>query len=110
MEDSERDIIEKKRELSQYLFDKGALWSYKKNRRAILHDKELIVTSLSYLELEEMDMLFDIFPYEEVRRVWIEEMVPNDQYYGILNKMLAYLFFGVKDYKKFKEEVCGKMD
>ncbi len=110
MEDSERDIIEKKRELTQYLFEMGALWSYKIDLDTIIPDRELIEKSLIHLEFEEMYLIFDIFPYEKIRQVWIDEMVPNDHYYGVLNKLLAYMFFGVKDYKKFKEEVCGKMD
>lgn len=108
MRSPEEVIIEKKRELSQYLYDKGALWSYKKNRLSILHDTELIEKSLIHLELEEMDMLFDIFPYEKIKQVWIENMVPCDDYYGTLNMVLAYFFFDVKNYRKFRKEVCGK--
>ena len=101
------DILEKKRDLTQYLDDMGALWSYRINYDTILSDKELIVKSLTYLELEEMDLIFDIFSYEIVRQVWIEEMLPSE-YDTILNKRLAYLVFDVKNFKKFKEEICGK--
>ncbi len=110
MKDSELDNIEKKRELTQYLFEMGALWSYKIDLDTILPDRELIEKSLIYLEFEEMYLIFDIFPYEKIRQVWIEDMVPCDHYYGVLNKLLAYLFFNVKNYKEFKEEVCGKKE
>lgn len=106
MRDSDK-IIEKKKALTQYLDDMGALWSYRIGLDTILSDRELIVKSLTYLELEEMDLLFDIFPYETVRDVWIEEMLPSE-YDTILNKILAYLVFDVKNFKKFKEEICGK--
>ena len=60
MRDSDK-IIEKKKALTQYLDDMGALWSYRIELDTILSDRELIVKSLTYLELEEMDLLFDIF-------------------------------------------------
>lgn len=108
MRDSDK-IIEKKKALTQYLDDMGALWSYRIELDTILSDRELIVKSLTYLELEEMDLLFDIFPYETVRDVWIKEMLPSD-YNIILNKILAYLIFEVDNFNEFRKDVCGKMD
>lgn len=108
MRDSDK-IIEKKKALTQYLDDMGALWSYRIELDTILSDKELIVKSLTYLELEEMDLLFDIFPYETVRDVWIKEMLPSD-YDIILNKILAYLIFEVDNFDEFRKDVCGQMD
>ena len=108
MRDSDK-IIEKKKALTQYLDDMGALWSYRIELDTILSDRELIVKSLTYLELEEMDLLFDIFPYETVRDVWIKEMLPSD-YDIILNKILAYLIFEVDNFDEFRKDVCGKMD
>lgn len=108
MRDSDK-IIEKKKALTQYLDDMGALWSYRIGLDTILSDIELIVKSLTYLELEEMDLLFDIFPYETVRDVWIKEMLPSD-YDIILNKILAYLIFEVDNFDEFRKDVCGQMD
>lgn len=108
MRDSDK-IIEKKKALTLYLDDMGALWSYRIELDTILSDRELIVKSLTYLELEEMDLLFDIFPYETVRDVWIKEMLPSD-YDIILNKILAYLIFEVDNFDEFRKDVCGQMD
>jgi hypothetical protein len=108
MIDSDK-IIDKKKALTQYLDDMGALWSYRIELDTILSDRELIVKSLTYLELEEMDLLFDIFPYETVRDVWIKEMLPSD-YDIILNKILAYLIFEVDNFDEFRKDVCGQMD
>ena len=107
MRDSDK-IIEKKKALTQYLDDMGALWSYRIGLDTILSDRELIVKSLTYLELEEMDLLFDIFPYETVRDVWIKELLQSD-YNIILNKILAYIIFEVDNFNKFRKDVCGKM-
>ena len=108
MKNLDENIVKKKIGLSQCLYFKNVLWSYRRNKHARLQDNDLIVTSLTYLELEEMDMLFDIFSYDKVKQVWVEKMVSHDDYYGVLNKMLAYLIFGVKNYNKFREEICGK--
>ena len=108
MKNLDENTVKKKIDLSQYLYFKNVLWSYRRNKHARLQDNDLIVTSLTYLELEEMDMLFDIFSYDKVKQVWVEKMVSHEDYYGVLNKMLAYLIFGIKNYNKFREEVCGK--
>lgn len=108
MENMKEDIIEKKRNLTQYLSERDDSLFYRIGIDTILPDKELIVASLTLLEFEEMYLIFDIFPYEMIREVWIAEMVSVDCYDSVLNKLLAYLFFNVKNYKEFRKEVCGK--
>lgn len=105
------NIVHKKQDLTQYLYEIGALWSYKINSDTVLPDRELIAKSLTYLELEDMWMLWDIYSEEYIRKVWEEDMLPqNEAYMGITNRIVAYVLFHVKDYETYKIQVCGRLD
>jgi hypothetical protein len=82
--------------LSKKLADDGYLWSYKKEDGNILSDDELIEKSLVHLEFEDMYLLFDIFPYKKVKQIWIDKLIVQNEYYNILNKLLAVFFFNIK--------------
>ncbi|MBQ7648712.1 MAG: hypothetical protein IJS92_06520 [Paludibacteraceae bacterium] len=93
--------IAKKQQLSMQLYNSGYLWSYETTGNAILPDEELILNGLSHLEFEEMPMLFDAFPYRQIKQVWQRRMLPYPEYYGTLNMLLAALFFHIKSPKKY---------
>jgi len=94
--------LDKKQSLSKQLYDSGYLWSYQPvDNNAILSDEELILNSLSHLEFEDMPMLFKAFPYRQIKQVWQQRMLPYPDYYGVLNLLLAALFFHIKSPKKY---------
>ncbi|MCQ2082568.1 MAG: hypothetical protein MJZ11_13015 [Lachnospiraceae bacterium] len=56
-------------------------------------------------------MLWDIYSEEYIRKVWEEDMLPqNEAYMGITNRIVAYVLFHVKDYETYKIQVCGRLD
>ena len=62
--------LDKRLLLSKQLYDSGYLWSYKAiGDNAMLSDEELIVNGLSHLEFEDMPLLFEAFPYRQIKRV-----------------------------------------
>ena len=94
--------LAKKQLLSKQLLDSGYLWSYKATSdNAVLPDEELIMNSLTHLEFEDMFMLFEAFPYRQIKQVWQQRMLPYPDYYGVLNLLLAALFFHIKSPKKY---------
>lgn len=94
--------LDKKQLLSKQLYDSGYLWSYKAvGDNAVLPDEELILNSLSHLEFEDMPLLFEAFPYRQIKQVWQKRMLPYPEYYGVLNLLLAALFFHIKSPKKY---------
>ena len=98
----QRNSVAKKQLLSKQLYDSGYLWSYKSvGNNAVLPDEELILSSLSHLEFEDMPMLFAAFPYRQIKQVWQRRMLPYPDYYGTLNLLLAMLFFHIKSPKKY---------
>ena len=94
--------LNKRQSLSKQLYDSGYLWSYRAaGDQAVLPDEELIVNGLSHLEFEDMPMLFEAFPYRQIKHVWQQRMLPYPDYYGTLNMLLAALFFHIKSPKKY---------
>ena len=94
--------LAKKQLLSKQLCDSGYLWSYKTtSNNAMLPDEELILNGLAHLEFEDMSLLFEAFPYRQIKQVWQQRMLPYPDYYGTLNLLLAVLFFHIKSPKKY---------
>lgn len=97
-----KNRLDKRQSLSKQLYDNGYLWSYRTSGdQAMLPDEELILSGLSHLEFEDMPMLFEAFPYRQIKQVWQQRMLPYPDYYGTLNLLLAALFFHIKSPKKY---------
>jgi hypothetical protein len=56
-------------------------------------DETLIEKTLIYLDLEEIDILFKIFPDERIRMVWKERILRQEPLYHNLNKFIAWFYF-----------------
>ncbi len=97
----EGKILSLKVSLTKKLVDEGFLWSYEKKDGVTLSDDELIEKSLIHLEFEDMDLLFSIYPYKKIKQVWIDRLIQQNEYYNILNKLLAALFFNIKKPEKY---------
>ena len=97
-----KDSLDRKQLLLKQLYDSGYLWSYKAvGSNAMLPDEELILNGLAHLEFEDMPLLFAAFPYRQIKQVWQQRMLPYPDYYGVLNLLLAALFFHIKSPKKY---------
>ena len=42
-----------------------------------------------HLDLEDINILFDIYPYVFVKKAWIEHVVAQGEMYYVLNKFFA---------------------
>ena len=102
--------IDQKQLLSKQLYNSGYLWSYESMcNNSVLPDEELILNGLSHLEFEDMPMLFKAFPYRQIKKVWQQRMLPYPDYYGVLNLLLAALFFHIKFPKKYTAKYLSKV-
>ena len=98
----QKHSLDKKQLLSRQLYNNGYLWSYEAaGNNAVLPDEELILSGLLHLEFEDMFLLFQAFPYRQIKQVWQQRMLPYPDYYGVLNLLLAALFFHIKSPKKY---------
>jgi hypothetical protein len=90
----------KKRVLWRQLEQSGCLWSYAKNPDSI-DDGLLIEKSLLYLEFEDLHKLCELYPMRQIQQVWRERLVSQGDYYGIINWLLAAMFFDIKKPDKY---------
>ena len=94
------DLECKKNHLWQHLEQMGCAWSYSKNPNKV-DDELLIEKALLYLEFEELYKLCEIYPMPQLRNVWRERLVSQGEYYGIINWLLAAMFFDIKNPDKY---------
>ena len=93
-------IGDKKHVLWRQLEKMGCLWSYAKNPDSI-DDGLLIEKSLLYLEFEDLHKLCELYPMRQIQQVWRERLVSQGDYYGIINWLLAAMFFDIKKPDKY---------
>lgn len=86
---------DKKRILWRQLEKMGCLWSYAKNPSRI-DDDLLIEKALLYLEFEDLHKLSDLYSMKQIQDVWRKRLVSQGDYYGIINWLLAAMFFDIK--------------
>ena len=71
-------------------------WSYNEETISDISDDMLIEKTLLHLDLEEIDLLFQLYPYRKVKRVWLDHLVPQEEYLYTLNRFLAWYYFKAK--------------
>ncbi len=97
----------KKRFLLKQLEDKGCLWSYATNEKDSIDDDLLIEKALLYLEFEDLHSLSELYPIKYVKDVWRRRLVTQGEYYGIINWLLAAMFFDIKNPDRYLK-IYGK--
>lgn len=82
--------------LIQKLKAENCFWSFSENSIKDVPDDILIEKTLVYLDLPEIDSLFQLFSFKKIKRVWLEQLVPQGEYLYSLNRFLAWYYFHIK--------------
>ncbi|MCF0174313.1 MAG: helix-turn-helix domain-containing protein [Bacteroidales bacterium] len=77
------------------LIDQKAFWSYPLGVPDHITDEELIEKTFVCLDLDDIKLLFDLFPKTFIKKVWVENMLPQGDYLRRLNTMVAFLYFRI---------------
>lgn len=85
-----------KDELLSKLKQEHCFWSYNEDSIKDISDEILIEKTLLHLDLAEIDMLFQIYPYRTIKQVWLNYLVPQEEYLYSLNRFLAWYYFKAK--------------
>lgn len=85
-----------KQDILQKLKAENCFWSYSESSIKDIPDDILIEKTLVYLDLPEIDAIFKIFSFKQIKRVWLEQMVPQGEYLFTLNRFLAWYYFHIK--------------
>ena len=72
------------------------LWSYENDSVQDIPDDVLVELVMLYLDIEEIDLLFQLLGYKAVKRAWIENVVAQGERYYNLNYFFAWYYFHAK--------------
>lgn len=83
-------------ELLTKLKSNNCFWSYEPSSWDRATDDQIIEKTLIHLDLPEIDQLFMLYGKQHVKRVWLDSLIPQGDYYRTLNRFFAWYYFGVK--------------
>ena len=86
---------------------KNSFWSYQITIDDLIPDDILIEKTLIYLDIEDINKLFGIFPYKKIKQVWRDRLVIQGDYYRRLNKLIAWLYFDIKNPDRYIKRIIG---
>lgn len=86
-----------RQDLLQQLKANNCFWSYDSSSWDSATDEQLIEKTLLYLDLPEIKQLFDLYGAKLVKRVWLQRLVPQGEYYYALNRFFAWYYFHIKN-------------
>lgn len=78
------------------LMDLQVFWSYEKPDLYAISDEILIEKVLLHSDLESIYKLFDIFPENQIRKIWEQRLLPDESMHST-NLLFAFLLFRIKD-------------
>lgn len=90
------------------LNESHSFWSYDNNSISNIPDDILVELVMIHLDIEEIDLLFVLFPYEKVKGLWLDNVVSQGEMYFNLNYFLAWYYFHVKQPRKYVKEMFTK--
>ncbi len=75
----------------------GAFWSYDRTSvRSSITDRQLIEETLIRLDIDDINLLFELFPMRKIKKVWLGTMVIQGDYYYSLNRFFAWYYFNIR--------------
>ncbi len=88
---------EVKKGLLAKLKQEHCFWSYNESSVKDVSDDVLIEKTLLHLDLDEINQLFQIYPYKKIKQVWLDYLVPQEEYLYTLNRFFAWYYFKAKN-------------
>jgi len=91
-------IAEIKHGLLARLKDEYAFWSYEQASvtDSAVSDAQLIALTMRYLDLPQINQLFEIFSRRKIKDAWRKHLVPEGSYMYTLNRFFAWYYFDAK--------------
>ena len=85
-----------KNKLLTKLKQEHCFWSYAVENISNIPDDILIEKTLLHLDLEDIDQLFKIYSLRKIKRVWLDHLIPQEEYLYTLNRFFAWYYFKIK--------------
>ena len=62
-----------------------------------------------HLDMDDIDLLFRLYPYRQVKRAWLENIVAQGDRYYVLNKFFAWYYFKVKKPEVYVKSIATRI-
>lgn len=102
---AQQSVQQRKRYIRNHLCGqlvaKNAFWSFDVKSFDDIPDEELIEKCFTVLDMDDIDLMFEIFPRKRILQVWRERMAIQGEYMQMLNIMIAMYYFGIKEPEKY---------
>lgn len=87
-----------KRGLLDQLKAEHAFWSYEAESVNLdsVDDDQLIALTMRYLDIAEINQLYEIFSKRKIKNAWKRLLVPEGEYLHTLNRFFAWYYFKAK--------------
>jgi hypothetical protein len=93
--------VEIKQYLENKLIENHLFWSFQKNSVKDLSNWNLIKYVLLYLDIDDINFLFQLYPKKKIKQVWMEELIPQGDYLISMNLCFALLYFDAKKPRQY---------
>ena len=85
-----------KSDLFRKLKKENRFWSYDVSKMKSISDEALIEHVLMYLDIDDINKLFDVYCYKKVKRVWLDRVAHQGEMFHQFNILYAWYYFGAK--------------
>lgn len=87
--------------LCKELVAKNAFWSFDVTSFEAIPDEEIVEKCFTILDIEDIDLMFELYPRKRIQQIWKERMAIQGEYMQMLNIMIAMYYFGIKEPEKY---------
>lgn len=94
--------------LAGKLHREHAFWSFNPETIAQISDDLLIEKVLLHLDIDDIRSLFKLYDKRRIKTIWKEKMLPQSPMYHGLNRLYAWLFFGIKNPDRYIRDAVSK--
>jgi len=94
--------------LIKKLHQEHAFWSYDKSSIKEISDNVLIEKVLLHLDIDDIKILFKLYPKIKIQRVWKDKILSQEPMYHGLNRLYSFLLFNIKYPDRYIREYKNK--
>lgn len=101
------------REVKPYLIKRlkqeHCLWSYNNASIKDIPNDVLIELVMLHLDIDDIDKLFQIYSYRELKKAWLENIVAQGDIHYQLNVFFAWYYFHIKRPQSYVKSMSTRL-
>ena len=106
-------MLQLKNDIKQYLekrlIEENSFWSFEKSSCQNISDWNLIKYVLLRLDLDDIKYLFQLYPKEKIKQVWLQELVPQGDFLLAMNICFALIYFDARKPRQYVKAMEKRM-